>query len=100
MYPSATIERRIPRRLLFGATIVALSSARLTPSSVLASASNSATSRIAERANEPSAPAVLSSDGREVDARRTGWFLKAAHSVRLRRVQCSGWDPAASLSPP
>src|SRR6266446_10758370 len=76
MYPSATIERRMPRRLLFGAAIVALSSARLTPSSVLASASNSATSRIAERANEPSAPAVLSSDGRELDTRRTGWFLK------------------------
>src|SRR5438876_7681644 len=76
MYPSATIERRIPKRLLFGAAVVALSSARLTPSSVLASASKRATSRIAERANEPSATAALSSARRELVARRTGWFLK------------------------
>src|SRR5207253_2668689 len=78
MYPSATIERRIPKRLLFGAAVVALSSARLTPSSVLASASKRATSRIAERANEPSATAALSSARRELVARRTGWFLKGA----------------------
>src|SRR5579862_8418575 len=75
MYPSATIERRMPRRLLFGAAVVALSSARLTPSSDLASASKRPTSRIAERANEPSATIAVSCARREIDARLPGLVL-------------------------
>src|SRR5207248_10999385 len=95
MYPSATIERRIPKRLLFGAAVVALSSARLTPSSVLASASKRATSRIAERANEPSATAALSSARRESVARRTGWFLKGRNPFSSRQ-HSRVYHPAAS----
>src|SRR5260370_20880781 len=75
MQPSASIERRIPKTLLFGAPIVALSWASVTPSSDVASVSNSATSRIAERAREPSAPGALSGAGRAFDARRTNPVL-------------------------
>src|SRR5260370_29392026 len=101
MSPSATSGRRIQRRLLFGARIVALSAARLPPSPVLASASKRATSRIAERANEPSPPAAPLSARREFVARRaTGWFLTAAHSVRLWRAQGGGRRPRPSFFPP
>src|SRR5512146_2214313 len=72
----------MPSRLLFGAPIVVLSSARLTPSSDLASASNSATRRIAERAKEPAA-AALSLAAALLDATRDAgridWVLKWGH---------------------
>src|SRR5258708_39771506 len=85
MYASATIERRMPRRLLFGAAIVVLNSARLTPSSDLASASKRATWRIAERANDPSAASVLSLARRWIDVRRTLWVLNGRNASNCSR---------------
>src|SRR5579864_819639 len=94
----------MPRRLLFGAATVVLSSARLTPSSDLASASNSATRRIAERANEPSAMTLACL---ALDVCLTDRFLNGSHPRNYRdgtvevtplRVQSAAACPRPSPS--